>query len=78
MGSTTSTRIWRTCKAANRPFPQLVEDDVLDYLITEAVALKVAREDRDAHEEARAAEEMKQRKKEAIETLKQQFPAKGR
>lgn len=74
MESTISTRLWRTCKAANRPFPQLVEDDVLDYLITEAVAIKASREDRDAHEEAQKEAEMKALKNEAKERLKHLFP----
>lgn len=78
MASTTSTRLWRTCKAANRPFPQLVEDDVLDYLIAEAVSLKVAREDREAQEEAEEQAKMKALKEEAKDRLKHLFPAHGR
>jgi hypothetical protein len=78
VASTTSTRIWRTCKAANRPFPQLVEDDVLDYLITEAVTLKVTKEDREEEKKARDKAEMDQKKKAAIEELKKQFPSHAR
>jgi hypothetical protein len=78
VASRTSTRLWRTCKAAGRPFPQLVEDDVLDYLITEAVAIKVNREDAAAREEAEKKAEMDQAKKDAIEELKRLYPAKGR
>ena len=78
MASTTSTRLWRTCKAAGRPFPQLVEDDVLDYLITEAVAIKVNREEAQAREEAEAKAAMDAKKQEAIEELKRLYPAKGR
>lgn len=54
MASTTSTRLWRIHKAAGRPFPQLVEDDVLDYLITEAVYLKVSHEDEKIREKVEA------------------------
>lgn len=50
----------------------------MQYLITEAVALKVAREDRDAHEEAQKQQEMKTLKEEAKERLKHLFPAHGR
>ena len=46
----------------------------MDYLIVEAVALKAAREDNEAQKKA----QMDQKKKEAIEELKRQFPAKGR
>lgn len=54
-----SSRIWRTSKAAGRPFPRVSDDDVLDYLVAEAVAVKVARED----EEATNKEEQKKWKK---------------
>ena len=50
----------------------------MDFLIVEAVALKVNREDRETSEKAQADAEMKQRKKEAIEELKRQFPSTGR
>jgi len=78
VASTTSTRIWRTCKAANRPFPTLVEDDVLDYMIVEAVGIKVAREDREAQDEAEKQARMKALKDEAKEQLKHLFPSHGR
>lgn len=73
MASTTSTRLWRTCKAANRPFPTLSQDDVTDYLITEAVALKVARLDREAEEQAAKTAEMKQKKRDAQKELHKMF-----
>lgn len=56
MGSTTATRLWRVCKEAGRPFPQLDDDPVIDFQITEAVALKVMKEE----EKARKAAEKKQ------------------
>jgi hypothetical protein len=73
VASTTSTRLWRTCKAANRPFPTLSQDDVTDYLITEAVALKVARLDREAQENAAKDAEMRQKKKETQRKLHDMF-----
>lgn len=45
MAGNTATRLWRVCKEAGRPFPNLDEDDVIDFMITEAVALKVDKED---------------------------------
>lgn len=47
MESSTGTRIWRAYKEANRPWPQLDDDDVIDFMITEAIAVKVAKEDQD-------------------------------
>lgn len=46
-------RLWRTNKAANRPFPKISDDPVIDYLIMEAIALKANKEDREAEEKAR-------------------------
>jgi hypothetical protein len=40
--------MWRVLTKANRPFPTISDDDVVDYLIIEAVATKVAREDEEA------------------------------
>lgn len=37
--------MWRTYKAAGRPWPKLSDDDVLDYMVMEAVAMKVRKED---------------------------------
>lgn len=45
MTSTASTRLWRICKEAGRPFPQLTDDDVLDFMVMEAVTIKVHAED---------------------------------
>lgn len=45
VASTTATRLWRVTKAAGRPFPVLDGDDVIDFQIAEAVALKVGKED---------------------------------
>ena len=44
--------MWRVHKEAGRPFPQLSEDDFIDYCVTEAVMLKAAKEDEKRREEA--------------------------
>lgn len=43
--------MWRTHKAAGRPWPKLSDDDVLDYMVMEAVALKANKEDREREKE---------------------------
>lgn len=53
--SPSATRVWRTCRAAGQEFPvpeEAEEDEVLAYLVREAVYLKVTMEDRKAEEEA--------------------------
>lgn len=44
--------MWRVLQAANRPWPVLSEDSLIDYMVMEAVYLKVQREDRDAEKKA--------------------------
>lgn len=61
--------MWRVCKSAGRPWPVICEDDVLDFMICEAVALKVRKEDEAAQKEA----ERNQWKKDQREKLKQDF-----
>lgn len=39
--------MWRVCKEANRPWPVLCDDEVTDYLVMEAVAMAVDKEDQD-------------------------------
>jgi hypothetical protein len=46
-------RMYRATKAANRPFPQLDEDDVIDYLIVEALATKAATEEEKQRKQAK-------------------------
>ena len=48
MASDTSTRMWRAHKAAGRPWPVISQDPVTDYMVMEAVALKVRKEDDEA------------------------------
>lgn len=51
--------MWRTYKAANRPWPTISGDDVIDYMVMEAVAMKARQEDA----EAQKAQERKNFKK---------------
>lgn len=52
MASTLSTRMWRVYKESGRPFPDLCDgDDVLDYMLVEALALKANKEDSEAAKE---------------------------
>lgn len=47
MGSTTADRLWRVCKEAGRPWPVIDEtDDVIDFMIMEAVTIKINREEK--------------------------------
>lgn len=50
--------MWRANLAAGRPWPTLSEDSVLDFMIMEAVSLKIRKEDREA-EKARERERFK-------------------
>lgn len=53
MASESSTRIWRANKAAGRAWPTIChEDDVLDFMVMEAVYLKVTYEDAQLREDA--------------------------
>jgi hypothetical protein len=44
--------MWRTLRDAGRPWPVLSEDDVLDYMVMEAVAVKVRHEEAEAQKKA--------------------------
>lgn len=52
MDSTLATRLWRVCKEAGRPFPQVSDDDVTDYLVMEAVFIKAMAEQEKHQKEA--------------------------
>ena len=45
-------RMWRVCSKAGRPWPRVSDDDVIDYLVMEAVAIRVLEEDRKAEKAA--------------------------
>lgn len=44
--------MWRVHKAAGRPFPRVSNDDVVDYLVMEAVCQRINKEDEEARKEA--------------------------
>lgn len=44
-------RLWRTSKEAGRPFPVLDDDDVIDFMITEAVAARIYKEEHEGRKE---------------------------
>ena len=67
MKGTTGTRLWRVHKDAGRPWPVIDDDDVIDYMVMEAISLKVRKED----EAARKKAELEVQKREARERLKQ-------
>jgi hypothetical protein len=60
--------MWRVCKDAGRPWPVICpDDDVLDYMVMEAVALKVRKEEREAEKQV----EKNQWKKEQMKRMKE-------
>lgn len=48
--------MWRVFKEAGRPFPRFTEDDVLDYMLIEAILLKVQREDEEQRKKQKTRE----------------------
>lgn len=63
MVSSTSTRLWLTCREAGHPIPEFTDDDVLNFLVTEAIRVKVGEEMRQQREKLQDAEERKQFRK---------------
>lgn len=61
--------MWRVCKEAGRSWPVICADPVLDYMVMEAVMLKVRKQDEEAHK----VEERKAWKKKQQEELAKQF-----
>lgn len=59
--------MWRVHKEAGRPWPIICpEDDVLDYMVMEAIYLRARKEEEKAHKDAerkRKVEEERQRLK---------------
>jgi hypothetical protein len=51
--------MWRTCKEGGRPWPVISDDPVIDYMVMEAVAVKVSREDKEAMKKAEDAAKRK-------------------
>lgn len=59
--------MWRVYKKANRPWPVICpDDDVLDYMIMEAVALKEDKEEAEAAKRAEADRWKKQTQQELV------------
>lgn len=52
--------MWQVYKDGGRPWPVLDEDDVIDYMVMEAVAIKVRDEERRAQKEAKRKQETEQ------------------
>lgn len=63
VASPRSTRLWRVYKEAGKPFPDLTDDDVLNYLIMEAVTLKAKHQEAEAQKEAEKEAERQRFKK---------------
>ena len=59
--------MWRVCREAGRPWPVLSDDDVIDYMVMEAVALRAKKQE----ENERKAAERERWKQEQQERLKQ-------
>lgn len=57
--------MWRVCREAGRPWPVLSDDPVIDYMVMEAVMLKVRKQD----DEARKANERNDWKKKRADEL---------
>lgn len=45
--------MWRALQNSGRPWPVLDEDEVVDYLILEAVAARAAKDEADSYENAK-------------------------
>lgn len=56
MDSTLAVRLWTTCKEAGRPWPTLDDDPVIDFMVMEAVGIKVAHEAEKRRKEAEVKE----------------------
>lgn len=63
MDSKTATRMWRIYKESNRPWPVICEDDVVDFMIMEAVAVRSKIEQDEAEKEQARMKEVKDWKK---------------
>jgi hypothetical protein len=57
VASESSTRLWRVYKESGRPWPVLADDDVIDYMVMEAVAIKAQKEDVEAQKKAEKEQE---------------------
>jgi hypothetical protein len=62
VASTAALRLVRVCKEAGKPFPRFSDDDVLDYMVTEAIVVKHWDEQRKEHKR----QEMREWKKRKV------------
>ena len=65
VASPSSIRLWRVCKAAGRPWPVLDPDDVIDFMVMEAVEVNVLKDDQ-KRAKKQEREEWKRRAKEEM------------
>lgn len=65
--SKTCERLWAAAKETGRPIPRLSDDPVLDFMVMEAISVKMGR----LREEENAKAERKRRRKEGIAELKE-------
>lgn len=56
MTSSVCERLWAATKETGRPWPTLTDDAVLDFLVIEAVRVKVGEMRADAEKKAKAAQ----------------------
>jgi hypothetical protein len=64
--------MWRTFRAAGRPWPVLSDDPVTDYMIMETVSLRVAAEDAKAAEDQKKEQWKEDKKAEIKQALGQE------
>lgn len=60
--------MWRVFRDAGRPWPVLCDDDVIDYMVMEAVALKAKKEEQ-AQEKAAHIKQWQQDEKERLKQM---------
>jgi hypothetical protein len=72
VASESSIRLWRVHREAGRPWPVVcAEDDVIDYMVMEAVAIRVRRRDEQDQKEAEKKAAIDDFKKKTMSALGQ-------
>ena len=69
VASKTATRLWQVHKESGRPWPVLDEDDVIDFMVMEAIAVKARKEEETAQKQAERKKW--QRDKEGLDKLRE-------
>jgi hypothetical protein len=59
-----ATRLWQTYKEAGRPIPRFSDDDYIDFCVTEALRLRVAKEENKRRKEDERKQWKETRRKE--------------